>query len=286
MMPYCALHAVQYEPIVRRALEEDLGRAGDLTTETLVDPQCQAVAHVVAREAGCVAGLAPALAAFKMLDPTVAVGSHIADGAAVEAATLLATLSGPARTILSAERVALNLLGRMCGIATATARATAACRGTGATVVCTRKTAPGLRVLDKYAVRMGGGGNHRFGLDDGILIKDNHIAAVGGIDAVLTRLKRRTGHMVKVEIEVDTLDQLDRVLDIGGVDAVLLDNMSPETLCEAVRRVGGRLLTEASGGITPDHIAAVAAAGVDLISLGWLTHSVRNFDVALDFQCG
>ena len=278
------LHPLQYEPIVRRALEEDLGRAGDLTTDTLVDPQSNAVAQIVAREAGRVAGLAPALAAFRMLDPTVAIRCHIADGAAIEAATSLATLTGPARAILSAERVALNLLGRMCGIATATARAVAACRGTKATVVCTRKTAPTLRILDKYAVRMGGGGNHRFGLDDGILIKDNHIAAVGGIDAALARVKERAGHMVKVEIEVDTLDQLDRVLALGGVDAVLLDNMSPETLGKAVRRVGGRFLTEASGGITPDRIEAVAAAGVDLISLGWLTHSVRNFDVALDFQ--
>jgi nicotinate-nucleotide pyrophosphorylase (carboxylating) len=284
MMPHCALYAVQYEPILRRALEEDLGRAGDLTTDILVDPQCRAVAHVVAREAGLVAGLAPALAAFRMLDPTVAVDCHVADGDAVEATTSLATLTGPARAILSAERVALNLLGRMCGIATATAHAVFACRGTKAVAVCTRKTAPGLRLLDKYAVRMGGGGNHRFGLDDGILIKDNHIAAVGGIDAALARIKERTGHMVKIEIEVDTLDQLDRVLALGGVDAVLLDNMSPETLAEAVRRVDGRLLTEASGGITPERIAAVAAAGVDLISLGWLTHSVRNFDVALDFQ--
>ncbi len=284
MTPHCALHAVQYEPIVRHALEEDLGRAGDLTTDALVDPQSNAVAHIVAREAGRVAGLVPALSAFTLLDPTVAIRCHIADGATVVAATTLATLSGPARAILSAERVALNLLGRMCGIATATAHAVGACKGTRASVVCTRKTAPGLRILDKYAVRMGGGGNHRFGLDDGILIKDNHIAAVGGIDAALARVRERAGHMVKVEIEVDALDQLDRVLALGGVDAVLLDNMSPETLGEAVRRVEGRFLTEASGGITPDRIAAVAKTGVDLISLGWLTHSVKNFDVALDFQ--
>lgn len=285
MMPPCVLRAVQYEPIVRGALAEDLGRAGDITTDALVDPQSQAVAHLVAREAGRVAGLVPALSAFTMLDPAVAVRCHIADGAAVVAATTLATLSGPARAILSAERVALNLLGRMCGIATATARAVTACRGTKAMVVCTRKTAPGLRILDKYAVRMGGGGNHRFGLDDGILIKDNHIAAVGGIEAALAKVKERAGHMVKIEIEVDTLDQLDGVLTLGGVDAVLLDNMALDTLGEAVRRVKGRFLTEASGGITPDRIAAVAAAGVDLISLGWLTHSVKNFDVALDFQC-
>lgn len=286
MMLACSLHAVQYEPIIRRALEEDLGRAGDLTTDILVDPQCEAAARVVAREGGRIAGLAPALAAFRMLDPAVAVECHVADGAAVEADTALVTLTGSARAILSAERVALNVLGRMCGIATATARAVAACRGTRATVVCTRKTAPGLRLLDKYAVRMGGGANHRFGLDDGILIKDNHIAAVGGIDAALERVKRGAGHMVKVEIEVDTLDQLDRVLAIGGVDAVLLDNMAPDMLRQAVGRAGGRLLTEASGGITPEGIAAVAATGVDLISLGWLTHSVRNFDVALDFQYG
>lgn len=283
-MTGATLHGLQYEPIVRRALEEDLGRAGDLTTDLLVDPTAEAVAQVVAREAGCVAGLLVALSAFRLLDPTIAIDCHVADGAAVAAAIPLATLTGPARGILTAERVALNLLGRMCGIATATARAVAACRDTRATVVCTRKTAPGLRVLDKYAVRAGGGGNHRFGLDDGILIKDNHIAAIGGIDAALARIKARAGHMVKVEIEVDTLTQLDRVLALGGVDAVLLDNMSPETMTEAVRRVDGRLLTEASGGITPDTVAAVAATGVDLISLGWLTHSVRNFDVALDFQ--
>jgi len=283
-MTGAALHALQYEPIVRRALEEDLGRAGDLTTDTLVDADTQAEAQVVARETGRVAGLEVAMAAFRLLDPAVAVECFIADGERVVGAVTLAHLSGPARAILTAERVALNLLGRMSGIATATARAVVACQGTRAKVVCTRKTAPGLRVLDEYAVRAGGGGNHRFGLDDGILIKDNHIAAVGGVDTALARIKARTGHMVKVEIEVDTLEQLDVVLALGGVDAVLLDNMSPETMAEAVRRVGGRLLTEASGGITPDTVAAVAASGVDLISLGWLTHSVRNFDVALDFR--
>lgn len=278
------MHPLQYEPIVRRALEEDLGRAGDLTTDTLIDADVQAEALIVARQAGCVAGLEVALSAFRLLDPALAIAVHAAEGETVAAGTALAGLTGAARPILTAERVALNLLGRMCGIATAAARAVAACQGTKARVVCTRKTMPGLRVLDKYAVRAGGGGNHRFGLDDGILIKDNHIAAVGGVEAALARVRERTGHMVKVEIEVDTLEQLDTVLAVGGVDAVLLDNMVPDTLTEAVRRVGGRLMTEASGGITPDTVGRVAATGVDLISLGWLTHSVRNFDVALDFR--
>lgn len=279
------LHPLQYESIILHALQEDLGRAGDLTTDTLVDPQSRAVARVVAREAGCIAGLLPALSPFRMLDPEMAIDRHVSDGVQVDAATTLATLKGSTRSILSAERVALNILGRLCGVATVTSHAVAACEGTRATVVCTRKTVPGLRVLDKYAVRMGGGGNHRFGLDDGILIKDNHIAAAGSIEKVLERVKTRAGHMVKVEIEVDTLDQLDQVLSIGGADAVLLDNMDFSTMGEAVRRVDGRLLTEASGGITPDRVGPVAATGVDLISLGWLTHSVRNFDVSLELEC-
>ena len=278
------LQPLLYEPIVRRALEEDLGCAGDLTTDTLVDPATRAVARIVARRAGCVAGLLPALATFRMLDPELTAECTVSDGEQVDAGATLAVLEGAARPILSAERVALNILGRMCGIATVTSRAVSACKGTRAVVVCTRKTAPGLRVLDKYAVRMGGGGNHRFGLDDGILVKDNHIVAAGGIGKAIERLKGRAGHMVKVEIEVDTLDQLDQVLALGGVDAVLLDNMDTEQMTEAVRRVDGRILTEASGGITPDQVGAVAATGVDLISLGWLTHSVANFDLSLELE--
>ena len=276
------LYPLIYEPLVRRALEEDLGRAGDLTTDTLIDPGRRAVAHVVAREAGTVAGLDAALSAFRMLDDGLTIRRRECDGARVAPGAVLAVVEGAARPILSAERVALNLLGRLCGISTTTARAVAACAGTRAHVVCTRKTTPGLRALEKYAVRMGGGGNHRFGLDDGILVKDNHIAAVGGLEAVMERLRARAGHMVKVEIEVDTLDQLDQVLALGGADAVLLDNMPPATMAEAVRRIDGRLLAEASGGITPETIAPVARTGVDLISLGWLTHSVRALDVALD----
>lgn len=279
-----SLLPLQYEPLIRRALEEDLGRAGDLTTDTLIDPESRAVAHLVAREPGIVAGLHPALMAFRLLDGSIEFEICAADGNPVDDGAVIATLRGSTRAILSGERVALNLLGRLCGIATTTSKVVAACRGTAAAIVCTRKTVPGLRALEKYAVRMGGGGNHRFGLDDGILIKDNHIAAVGGIEAALERIKTRGGHMVKVEIEVDTLDQLDRVLSVGGADAVLLDNMDIETLSEAVRRVDGRLLTEASGGITPETAARVAATGVDLISLGWLTHSVRNFDVGLDMD--
>ncbi|MCG8509574.1 MAG: carboxylating nicotinate-nucleotide diphosphorylase, partial [Rhodospirillales bacterium] len=220
-----SLLPLHYEPLIRRALEEDLGRAGDLTTDTLIDPASRAVGHIVARQSGIVSGLQPALSTFRMLDDSLQFDRDVADGSGVEAGTVMATVRGATRAILSGERVALNLLGRLCGISTATNQVVAACRGTGASIVCTRKTAPGLRALDKYAVRTGGGGNHRFGLDDGILIKDNHIAAVGGIEVALERVRARSGHMVKVEIEVDTLDQLDRVLSIGGIDAVLLDNM-------------------------------------------------------------
>lgn len=279
------LYPMHYEPLVRRALEEDLGRAGDLTTDAIVPLDARANAQIVARQAGTVAGLDVAATAFRLLDEGVYMRVRRPDGNEVEAGEVLAVVEGPARALLTGERTALNFLGRMCGIATTTSALVAAVGANPARIVCTRKTAPGLRVLDKYAVRAGGGANHRFGLDDAVLIKDNHLAVAGSIAVAVTRVRDRLGHLVKVEVEVDTLDQLDELLALG-VDAVLLDNMPPETLAEAVERIGGRMITEASGGITPDMVGAVAASGVDLISLGWLTHSVTNLDVALDFEAG
>jgi nicotinate-nucleotide pyrophosphorylase (carboxylating) len=290
------LYPLLYEEVVRRALAEDLGRAGDLTSDAVLGAEAQAEAAVVARAAGRLAGLEVALAAFRLLDPLVEVRCHRADGEDVAAGEVLATVRGAARSILSAERTALNLLGRLCGVATATrelVRLVRAAAPHGAQVVCTRKTTPGLRALEKYAVRAGGGSNHRFGLDDAVLIKDNHRALAGGLRIAVERARRGVGHMVKIEVEVDTLEQLDEALALE-VDAVLLDNMDLETLAEAVRRAHGaaggghagggawRVLTEASGGITPATAAAVAATGVDMLSAGWLTHSTPALDVALD----
>jgi nicotinate-nucleotide pyrophosphorylase (carboxylating) len=266
---------------VRRALEEDLGRAGDLTSDATLPLGLRAEAAIVARAAGRVAGLALSVSAFHLLDPAIEVECHRADGEDVEAGTVLATVRGAARTILSAERTALNLLGRLCGIATATRDMEALVAPHGAHVVCTRKTTPGLRTLEKYAVRCGGGRNHRFGLDDAVLIKDNHVALAGGIRPAVERARHTVGHLVKIELEVTTLDQLREALDLG-VDVVLLDNMSLETLREAVGMAKGRAVTEASGGISPKTAAVVAATGVDLLSAGWLTHSAPALDVALD----
>ncbi len=279
--PLPPLYPLLYEPIVRRALREDLGLAGDLTTDAIVSADARAEARLVARAAGRIAGLEVAAAAFRLLDPRVEIEVRRPDGADAAAGETLAVVRGPARPILTGERTALNLLGRLCGIATATRGVVAAIRPHRARVVCTRKTTPGLRVLEKYAVRAGGGSNHRFGLDDAVLVKDNHRVAAGGLRPALERVRAAVGHMVKVEVEVDTLDELAEALALG-VDAVLLDNLPPEALREAVRMVGGRAITEASGGITPETAAAVAATGVDLLSLGWLTHSAPSLDVALD----
>jgi nicotinate-nucleotide pyrophosphorylase (carboxylating) len=270
-----------YEPIVRRALEEDLGRAGDLTSDAVLPPGLEAQARIVARSAGRIAGLQAAASAFRLLDPSVQIELQAADGEDVKAGASLATIRGAARSILSAERTALNLLGRLCGIATVTRDLVAQVAPHGAQVVDTRKTTPGLRVLEKYAVRCGGGRNHRFGLDDAVLIKDNHVALAGGIRPAVKRARQRVGHMVKIELEVDSLDQLREALDLG-VDVVLLDNMPLDTLREAVRMARGKAVTEASGGITPKTAAAIAATGVDLLSVGWLTHSAPALDVALD----
>ena len=278
---------LQYEPLLRRALAEDLGLAGDLTTLSIVPADAQARGRIVARREGTVAGLQVAAGVFRLLDPAVAVTIHAAEGSRAAAGATLAEVAGPARALLTGERVALNLLGRLCGIATLTRGMVDAVAGTGASVVCTRKTTPGLRALEKYAVRAGGGSNHRFGLDDAVLVKDNHLAIAGGVVEAVRRVRGSVGHLVKVEVEVDTLEQLAEALACP-IDAVLLDNMTPEQLARAVAMVAAagagarRVITEASGGITPATAPAIAATGVDLLSVGWLTHSAPALDVALD----
>ena len=279
------LPPIMIEPLVRMALLEDLGRAGDLTTDAIVPAGHRATTLLVARQTGVVAGLDLARLAFQLIDPAIEIRLERNDGAAVAPGDVIATIAGPARGILTAERVVLNFLCRLSGIATATASVVAAVRNTGAKIVCTRKTTPGLRTIEKYAVRIGGGSNHRFGLDDAVLIKDNHVAIAGGVTEALRRARAGVGHLVKIELEVDTLDQLREALGYG-VDAVLLDNMDSSTLAEAVAMVAGQAVTEASGRITPTTAPQIAATGVDLISIGWLTHSVGVLDIGLDFKAG
>jgi nicotinate-nucleotide pyrophosphorylase (carboxylating) len=271
------------EQAVRAGLLEDLGRAGDITSEAVIEADALASCALVAREAGVLAGLDFARTAFAMIDPAIKFEARIADSARLAPGDTIAKIDGPARGILTAERVALNFLGPLSGIASATRGIADAIAHTKARITCTRKTTPGLRFAQKYAVRCGGGANHRFGLDDAILIKDNHIAIAGGIRAVLRTAKKHAGHLVKIEIEVDTLAQLAEALD-EGVDAVLLDNMSLDELRAAVEMIGGRAITEASGRVTPETAPAIAETGVDLISAGWLTHSVRVLDIGLDFR--
>ena len=271
------------EPLVRAALLEDLGRAGDITTEATVPAQARAETELVARQPGVVAGLDLAAMAFRLIDPTVEIAIERPDGTRVAKGDRIATVEGPARGVLSAERVALNFLGHLSGVATATATLVDAVNGHKARICCTRKTMPGMRAVQKHAVRMGGGVNHRFGLDDAVLIKDNHVAAAGGIKPAIRAARTHVGHLVKVEVEVDTLEQLEEALAVG-VDAVLLDNMGPDTLREAVRMIDGRAIAEASGRITPATAPAIAAAGVDLISAGWLTHSAAVLDIGLDWR--
>jgi len=275
-------HPLLVEPIVRRALEEDFGRAGDLTTDLLIPVGTMARAVIAARQDGVISGLVAAIPAFRLVDPEIHIEISTRDGASISAGQIIAGIEGPARSILMAERVALNFLGHLCGVATATNTLVAQVAGTKARIICTRKTIPGLRLLQKYAVRCGGGLNHRFGLDDAILVKDNHIAAAGGLAAVMARLRGQLGPMVKVEVEVDNLAQLDEALALG-FDAILLDNMSPELMRRAVDITSGRAVIEASGGITPDRVRAIAETGVDYISSGALTHSVRSLDLGLDF---
>ena len=283
MAEIATLHPLIFQPILRRALEEDLGLAGDLTSDVVVPEHARAHASLVSRKPGRIAGLDVALAAFAILSPEIATRGMHADGEDVTAGSTLARVEGPARAILTAERTALNIVSLMSGIATATRAAVKAVEGTKTRISGTRKTTPGLRALEKYAVRVGGGINHRFGLDDGVLIKDNHIAAVGGIKAAVTRARARLGHMVKIEVEVDTLEQLSELIAVGA-DAVLLDNMAPDTLRQAVEMVGGRMITEASGGMSIGALPAVAATGVDIVSIGWLTHSAPILDIGLDIE--
>jgi nicotinate-nucleotide pyrophosphorylase (carboxylating) len=267
---------------VTRALEEDLGRAGDITSAATIPPDTKASGVIEARKAGVIAGLACAAEAFRRLDLALIFRAYVRDGEAVKEGTVLADVDGSAHALLAAERVALDFLGHLSGIATLTAAYVAKTKGTKAKIVDTRKTTPGLRALEKYAVRCGGGVNHRFGLDDAVLIKDNHIAIAGGVAPALQRARAAVGHLVKIEIEVDSLDQLAEVLKVGGADAVLLDNMDLAALKRAVEMVAGKLVTEASGGVTLDTVAAIAATGVDVISVGALTHSAPNLDIGLD----
>lgn len=267
---------------VEAALAEDLGLAGDVTTDACIPADARAKAVIATRRPGVIAGLSVAEAAFRHLDPDVTFAIEIHDGSKAAARSVIARVEGRARALLTAERVALNFMGRMSGIATLTRAYVDAIAGTRAHIIDTRKTTPGLRAFEKYAVRAGGGMNHRVGLFDAVLIKDNHIAAAGGVAAAVKAARARVGHMVKIEVEVDTLDQLREVLG-HKVDAVLLDNMTPAQLKEAIGIVGGRILTEASGGVTLDTVRAIAESGVDLISSGSLTHSAPVLDLGLDF---
>ena len=275
------LPTIMLEPLVRAALLEDLGRAGDITTAATIPASILMDGVVAARESGVVAGTAAAALAFRLLDPAISVAIEKPDGSRVGPGDIVIRLHGPARAVLSAERVALNLLCHLSGVATAAAALVAAVRPFPARIVCTRKTTPGLRMLEKHAVRAGGGSNHRFGLDDAVLIKDNHVALAGGIRTAIVRSRQAVGPFVKIEVEVDTLAQLAEALETG-VDAVLLDNMTPEQMREAVRMVDGRALVEASGRIRLETVNAVAASGVDLISAGWITHSAPALDLGLD----
>lgn len=266
--------------VIRAALAEDVGR-GDITTQAVVPEGAALEAIIVAREAGRIAGLEICLETFRLLDPRIRAAACVTDGRDVDAGAPLARVGGSARAILTGERVALNLLGHLSGIATATATAVCRVGAHRARIADTRKTTPGLRLLEKYAVRMGGGVNHRMGLDDGVLIKDNHIAVAGGVREAVARARAGANHLMRIEVECDTLDQVREAVS-AGVDAVLLDNMTPGQLAEAVALVQGRATVEASGGIRLEDIEAVAAAGVDLISIGWLTHSAPALDVGLD----
>lgn len=275
------LPTIILDPIVRLALAEDLGRAGDLTTDATIAPDALLSADFRARKPGRLAGMDAATHALHLIDPSVSLQIEIDDGGALKAGSRIARIEGAARSILTAERTMLNFLGHLSGIATLTARYAEAIGHTDTQIVCTRKTAPGLRALEKRAVRCGGGTSHRYGLDDAILIKDNHIAACGSITDALARAHAHAGHLRSIEIEVDTLAQLEEALE-GAPDAVLLDNMDTDELKRAVAMIGGRCATEASGGVTLDTVAAIAETGVDYISVGALTHSAPNLDIGLD----
>jgi len=270
-----------YEDMVRLALSEDLGRAGDLTGGAVIALGTRCTGRIVARKEGRLAGILLAQYVFEALDPELGIQTMLEDGQDFRAGDTILEVRGCGRPILAAERTALNFLGHLSGVATLTREFARRVAGTGARIVDTRKTLPGLRALEKYAVRCGGGWNHRFALDDGILIKDNHIALAGGVAEAIRRARLRTGHMVRMEVEVDTLEQLEEALE-SGVDAVLLDNMDLETLRRAVEIVDGRATTEASGGITLENVRSIAQTGVDLISVGALTHSAPAVDLSLE----
>ena len=276
------LPAIILEPIVRLALAEDLGRAGDLTSDATIAPGTKLKAVINAREAGICAGLDAAAHALTLVDADVVLQIEHGDGAALVTGDTIAVLEGSARSILMAERTMLNFIGRLSGVATLTSKFAAEIAHTETKVVCTRKTTPGHRALEKRAVRCGGGTSHRYGLDDAILIKDNHIAACdGSIETALQRAKAYAGHLRMIEVEVDTLEQLERALP-HGPDAILLDNMDNETLRRAVAMIAGACTSEASGGVTLETVAGIAETGVDYISVGALTHSAPNFDVGMD----
>jgi nicotinate-nucleotide pyrophosphorylase (carboxylating) len=276
------LSPLTYQSLVHAALIEDLGRAGDITTDAIVPADQRGSLTLRARESGVIAGLDVARCAFQTVSPAVKIEIERLDGSAVSPGDLVATINGPARALLTGERTALNFLCHLSGVASATASLVSAVKGTRARIVCTRKTTPGLRALEKYAVRAGGGTNHRFGLDDAMLIKDNHIALAGSIRAAIERARAHVGHLVKIEVEVDTLVQLEEALELG-VDAVLLDNMTVADLNRAVAMARGKAITEASGRITVATAPAIAKTGVDLISVGWITHSSSALDFGLDY---
>ncbi|MFY0682429.1 MAG: carboxylating nicotinate-nucleotide diphosphorylase [Thalassovita sp.] len=283
MTAYAPLPDLILEPLVRSSLMEDLGTYGDITTRAVIPAGTTYTAKLNAREAGTVSGMQIAAIAFRLVDPALQVRALKQDGDTIAKGDVLMEIEGAAASILSAERVALNFAGRLTGIATLTSQFVAETKGTKTRVTCTRKTTPGLRLVEKQAVLHGGGFNHRFSLSDAILIKDNHIAAAGGVKAVLEATKAQASHMVRVEIEVDRLDQFAQVLETGGADVVLLDNMDTPTLIEAVKMNAGQLVLEASGNMKLERIAEVAATGVDYISSGALTHSAQTLDLGLDF---
>ncbi|MDH5858148.1 carboxylating nicotinate-nucleotide diphosphorylase [Lampropedia aestuarii] len=281
LLPLSPLPRIMLEPIVRATLLEDLGRSGDITSNAIVPLEAQAQLQLRAREAGVLAGLDLAELAFHLIDPALHFKAHLTDGARLSPGDCIADISGSARAILTAERTALNLLGMLSGVASVTARIADAIAPHGSRLTCTRKTLPGLRALQKYAVRVGGGSNHRFGLDDAILIKDNHIAIAGDLPTAVKRAQAAAGHMVQIEVEVDTLAQLEQALDLN-VAIVLLDNMDLPTLRQAVAMAKGRAVTEASGRVNATTAPAIAATGVDLIAVGWITHSAPVLDIGLD----
>ncbi|MGO2958051.1 MAG: carboxylating nicotinate-nucleotide diphosphorylase [Acetobacter sp.] len=279
-----SLPDIMLEPLVRAGLLEDLGRGGDLTTNALIGPQERVRVAVRSRQAGVLAGLDLMRLSFHLIDPAVQFERLMQEGATVAPQDVVAIAEGPASSILTGERVGLNFLSHLSGIASATAAMVRSVQGSGAQICCTRKTLPGMRALQKYAVKAGGGASHRMGLDDAILIKDNHIALAGSVARAVAKARAYAGHMVKIEVEVDTVEQLQELMQAERVDAVLLDNMSLQDLKTCVSMVQGAMVVEASGGITPQSAPSIAQTGVDLLSVGWLTHSVTALDFGLDFE--